>query len=1084
MKPKLSLKTLYRSPVRTVLTFILLAAVTFALFAQVIEYSVAEREMKKAVEQYDGVLTVESSPLNKDAAESHTPAYMFSDERVSVSHLSPYLQEYFRSLAYEHLTAEQIDTLSALPYITHTDTRYMTAGYSDTYTRVDDGREYYNYTQQCVIEATVEFLHAGRITVGDIEVIGGVPMNNFNYFPSVFVVMEDTNSMSMIVQEGYPLDEYLVYMRYGITERITTMITGDAKYGWNLIDTLEVGKRYLFVVRYDNYTISYDSTPQYILTDPFVNQYCEAVIPLEGEPENYLETEKFSDIRRYIDNINTRLHTFDVVYTESTGSIRYFADKTIDVSEGRGLTKEDTANKANVCVIHFDMAVEHGLSVGDTITIKLGDKLFEQYISNGAIAVSPYQESENLTEVTLEIVGLFKDSRSDDLVTSDPSWSYSANTIFVPKHLLNVPEEELKNHTFSPSEVSFVVEDAWNIIAFTEESLPLISSMGLTAVVSDGGWADIMSGYRESERLSVIKILVLTGAVFISTCFVAFLYVVGKKRDYAIMRVLGTSKKKSGKALLLPLLVITVIAVTVGSCAAVIYTQHTISASDSIKYLSGIMTVDVSIPAGIVLSCALGEIALTLLLALCLIGIMGKSSPLALIQAQVQKQKKKSLKKSKATAAPEISEPVILGEWVSIEPAKHDGKSRSVSFVLRFVKRHIKRTAGKAVMLILVTLLLLSVVGQLAVMDAAYHTLYSETPVISNYAGSLNLNYVSQLIESGYVKDVYFEETSGISVNERMFAAYITSDVERLTGGRAEVIWDEGRSAADLQQVNSVVVVEESVMDILGIELGDTVLFAKPYDVGKIKNSYLSEYIETHGKPNLDPNSEEYAQWENEVLSLYSDEIDAELAEISHEFTVIGYAVTDEKEYIGCVFTSGCLEIATGYGKLVILDIIEATLIDNWKIDEYREFGEALAAANLTGEIAFLMDTSKLDNVLNNIKLMDTLFPIIVAAVLVIGAFLCGLLIVQTSKDIAIMRILGTSKRRVRIIMITEHTFLCLIGVLLSLIIMLIRKAGVDVFLQMLNVCAMYLCAVLASSVIASAMASRKNVLELLQTKE
>ena len=40
MKTKISLKTLYRSPVKTVLTFILLAAVTFALFSQVLEYVV------------------------------------------------------------------------------------------------------------------------------------------------------------------------------------------------------------------------------------------------------------------------------------------------------------------------------------------------------------------------------------------------------------------------------------------------------------------------------------------------------------------------------------------------------------------------------------------------------------------------------------------------------------------------------------------------------------------------------------------------------------------------------------------------------------------------------------------------------------------------------------------------------------------------------------------------------------------------------------------------------------------------------------------------------------------------------------
>ena len=65
MRPKLALKTLYRSPVRTVLTFILLAAVTFALFSQVIEYAIATREMKKAVEDLMSYGKIKNIPAIK-----------------------------------------------------------------------------------------------------------------------------------------------------------------------------------------------------------------------------------------------------------------------------------------------------------------------------------------------------------------------------------------------------------------------------------------------------------------------------------------------------------------------------------------------------------------------------------------------------------------------------------------------------------------------------------------------------------------------------------------------------------------------------------------------------------------------------------------------------------------------------------------------------------------------------------------------------------------------------------------------------------------------------------------------------------
>ena len=130
------------------------------------------------------------------------------------------------------------------------------------------------------------------------------------------------------------------------------------------------------------------------------------------------------------------------------------------------------------------------------------------------------------------------------------------------------------------------------------------------------------------------------------------------------------------------------------------------------------------------------------------------------------------------------------------------------------------------------------------------------------------------------------------------------------------------------------------------------------------------------------------------------------------------------------------------------------------------------------------MDTSKLDNILNNIRLMDMLYPIVVAAILVIGAFLCGLLIVQTSKDIAIMRVLGTSKRRVRLIMIAEHAIVCLVGIIAAFAVAYLRKASISVINDVSIVCCMYFAAILLASIVASAMASRKNVLELLQTKE
>ena len=128
----------------------------------------------------------------------------------------------------------------------------------------------------------------------------------------------------------------------------------------------------------------------------------------------------------------------------------------------------------------------------------------------------------------------------------------------------------------------------------------------------------------------------------------------------------------------------------------------------------------------------------------------------------------------------------------------------------------------------------------------------------------------------------------------------------------------------------------------------------------------------------------------------------------------------------------------------------------------------------------FVMDTSKLENLRNTLRLVEMLYPIAVVVTLVIGAFLCGLIIVQTSKDIAIMRVLGTSKAKTRTILVLEQMILCVIGIIIAGIVLYIRGA----FMQMLWVFGVYALVILLASIIASVAASRKNVLELLQTKE
>ena len=63
------IRSLYRSPLKTCLTLLLLAAAAFLFLYNLSEYNVSDREYREARDKYKGVLTAEDSvpPERKNA---------------------------------------------------------------------------------------------------------------------------------------------------------------------------------------------------------------------------------------------------------------------------------------------------------------------------------------------------------------------------------------------------------------------------------------------------------------------------------------------------------------------------------------------------------------------------------------------------------------------------------------------------------------------------------------------------------------------------------------------------------------------------------------------------------------------------------------------------------------------------------------------------------------------------------------------------------------------------------------------------------------------------------------------------------
>ena len=117
-------KSLYRSPMKTILTLLLLAAALFLFLYNLGEYSVSDREYREACDRYQGVLTVEERILPDNAAIFDY--FLMTDETGRTDKYGTAYGEITATYENAHqksLGTQLIDKLSALPYVSRVDKR-------------------------------------------------------------------------------------------------------------------------------------------------------------------------------------------------------------------------------------------------------------------------------------------------------------------------------------------------------------------------------------------------------------------------------------------------------------------------------------------------------------------------------------------------------------------------------------------------------------------------------------------------------------------------------------------------------------------------------------------------------------------------------------------------------------------------------------------------------------------------------------------------------------------------------------------------------------------------------------------------
>ncbi|MCL1805140.1 MAG: hypothetical protein FWG28_03945 [Clostridiales bacterium] len=271
MRPSLSLKTLFRSPARTILTFVLLGLASFAFFVQAGGYAVTRREFNRAALEYRGVGAAEATPPYEPTSimgvppksVSMMPYYLEANPRVSEHYTDEERDVYHYTYAsypeevrYQPLTREQIAAVSGLSYLAVSDVRYMTAGLSDDYRRLDDGVMYYIYPR-CIVEATLMGVNFAK----QVNVISRADFISLTHLTTHNVLgLEDRKILAgdclyIAEHDCFPVEAISappvdVILPSGAENRPYYYLKPNFAYGSDYFEALATGQRYVFVVQF------------------------------------------------------------------------------------------------------------------------------------------------------------------------------------------------------------------------------------------------------------------------------------------------------------------------------------------------------------------------------------------------------------------------------------------------------------------------------------------------------------------------------------------------------------------------------------------------------------------------------------------------------------------------------------------------------------------------------------------------------------------------------------------------------------------------------------------------------------------
>ena len=378
----------------------------------------------------------------------------------------------------------------------------------------------------------------------------------------------------------------------------------------------------------------------------------------------------------------------------------------------------------------------------------------------------------------------------------------------------------------------------------------------------------------------------------------------------------------------------------------------------------------------------------------------------------------------------------------------------------RYLMRLLGRNPGRSLLSLLLAALLAFAFGLLTALRGVYAEAYRNVEVRAVFYGGLPYTAAQKIEKSDMVTDPRYEFVyKDGDVDFKSAAMVFTNDLGRYV---PEAVWLEGWDEAAFDAAEEkVCVLPSRYAEMLGKGLGDRVRV------------------------------EEHLYLENlrlETGLIYTEEQFNQAVAIRDQrrplLTIAGVVPSETYENI-LYAPVGAWRSFSWISNQLTLDLAEYTLADYRRAEEFRAFSKDVLSG-VQNIVKLELDTSYADRIYKIHQLIETLYPLTIAAALFLGGILPGLTVLHASRQISVLRALGAKIGKCVGIYALAQLLCALFGLVMGFLLVILTQR--PVFGAVARPFGIYLAAHLTACAIGSGvfawLCARKHVLAQLQAKE